>query len=1246
MRALIAFVILFAAAAGFAEEPLNLLLRQARYWQARGREDKAAEAFEKVLRSEPREPEALCALGAQSARLGDLGSARSYLARLKAAAPDSADAKLLERAIAIGPEFDRLLAQARSLSRDGKTEEAAVAYRKLFGDGGPPRHLSLEYYATLGGTRDGWSLARDGIAALVRQAPTEPVYRLAQGRLYSYREETRREGIGILAKLVGEGVFVEEADASLRKALLWLRLAAGDDAALSAYLVRHPDDAEVKKRLLEPRPDLQRAGAVAAGYDALEHSDLKNAERIFKTAKAADSSADTVVGQALVALRREEFGRARELLTRAKQLAPGRPDLWERSLRSATFWALMQDAAAARAAGRADEADGLYAQAEAASPDERPHAQVARADLATSRGQTEKAELRLRGILRERPDMPEALRALLAVLLRGDRIDEAQQVNERLRKLAAPLAFSPAELDAELLRFRAASDAARGRYDLAKQALAAARASDPKSRWVLHDLANLELKLGELPQAREAAQALAKLDPSMPEARVIFIRLLSDEGDDEAALSALSALPPEQSTAELRDLRPLLEVRAEAQRIVRRAPYDRRELVRDDLLRLQQRMRGKPEVTAAVARAWAALGEHARAVELMTDAVTQAGSAATPGLKLDLAAVLLKSGHESQLQPLLAELDADPRLAPRERRGLADLQVAVAVRHADKLREAGDLPAAFTQLASPLDELPDDPRLLCALGRVFLDADRAQDAQAVFLRILQGDPDNVEARQGAVQSSVQLRKLSEARSLVEGGIERLPREPRMHLLAARYHVQLGDDGDAMTQLREAQAVSSSQGGARPSNGRLTIDSPVADILSEGRRAFGAPQTDDRRVADALALQDEIQREIDAIQSRHSTYASGASELSARQGEAGMSELTVLRAPIEMGFQVGYRGRLLFTVAPLATDAGAVDFTKPEIARRFGSGETPLSTRPDLQLALHDAGTELKIGYQQGGLSLDLGSTPLGLPLRTAVGGVRFRYEFGGFGFAVEASRRPVEDSALSFGGIRDPLSGAVWGGVTANGGRLDLGYTTASATFYAWGGFAALLGTGVMRNQQGAFGSGAEWTVLESGTFTLGAGLALTALGDRYNLRYFTLGQGGYFSPQAFVNAGVPLRMHGAVGRLRWDASAQPGLNWFTERRSPYFPLSPDLQARRESETDANGDPLATYYAERSSTAFAFDASTQVGFQLSDALEGSLVFRLHHADDYDQVTGGLSLRYSFSGGRAASRPLSGKERPR
>jgi len=73
---------LVAAAAAFAADDtvVNGLVRNAWYWQARARSDKAEEAWKQVLEAAPDNPDALAAIGSFNARAGRLQQAREALA--------------------------------------------------------------------------------------------------------------------------------------------------------------------------------------------------------------------------------------------------------------------------------------------------------------------------------------------------------------------------------------------------------------------------------------------------------------------------------------------------------------------------------------------------------------------------------------------------------------------------------------------------------------------------------------------------------------------------------------------------------------------------------------------------------------------------------------------------------------------------------------------------------------------------------------------------------------------------------------------------------------------------------------------------------------------------------------------------------------------------------------------------------------------------------------------------------------
>ena len=77
--------IVFAQA---ATDPLNVLIDQGKYWQAHKRGDLAEQAWQKVLRIDPKQPDALFGMGMVLADRKDGSGAQQYLARLREVAPD------------------------------------------------------------------------------------------------------------------------------------------------------------------------------------------------------------------------------------------------------------------------------------------------------------------------------------------------------------------------------------------------------------------------------------------------------------------------------------------------------------------------------------------------------------------------------------------------------------------------------------------------------------------------------------------------------------------------------------------------------------------------------------------------------------------------------------------------------------------------------------------------------------------------------------------------------------------------------------------------------------------------------------------------------------------------------------------------------------------------------------------------------------------------------------------------------
>src|SRR2546422_11316938 len=112
-RARTLIAILAVASAALADDLLGGLVRNAWYWQARARSDKADDAWKQVLEVAPDNPEALAAVGGFNARAGRMQQAREMLSRLERVAPAHPDVAGLRKANEPGARVGPPLSEAR-----------------------------------------------------------------------------------------------------------------------------------------------------------------------------------------------------------------------------------------------------------------------------------------------------------------------------------------------------------------------------------------------------------------------------------------------------------------------------------------------------------------------------------------------------------------------------------------------------------------------------------------------------------------------------------------------------------------------------------------------------------------------------------------------------------------------------------------------------------------------------------------------------------------------------------------------------------------------------------------------------------------------------------------------------------------------------------------------------------------------------------------------------------------------------
>ena len=105
------------------------LVEQGQYWQGRDNSQRAAEAWEKVLRLDPNQVDALYGMGLASIKQKKSAQARQYLARLQALSPRPWLAAQLEQDLALTePQNIALLAEARRLVDSDQRDQATQVF--------------------------------------------------------------------------------------------------------------------------------------------------------------------------------------------------------------------------------------------------------------------------------------------------------------------------------------------------------------------------------------------------------------------------------------------------------------------------------------------------------------------------------------------------------------------------------------------------------------------------------------------------------------------------------------------------------------------------------------------------------------------------------------------------------------------------------------------------------------------------------------------------------------------------------------------------------------------------------------------------------------------------------------------------------------------------------------------------------------------------------------------------------------
>lgn len=410
-----------ALAAG-NDAALQALFAQANYWHEKSHDELAMESLKKVLSVDANNAQALYLMALWAQQGGNLQAAAQWRARLAKVAPGGSELQELDSAKKMAQVPQGQLNLARQQARSGNVPVALATWRSIFNGNTPPSGLAAEYYQTMASDKSLYPQAVSELRQYVAQHPQENGPRMALGKVLTWREDTRREGISMLEPMASGS---KEADSGLRQALLWMAPEAGDEAFYDTWIQRHPQDTEVQNYFRERRSGQARG----QGYADLNSGNTSAAKQQFEQVLQTNpQDADALAGMGYIAQRSGDFQAASQYLNRAAELGGDASQTRHQQAADALFYGQLAQAQQAYKQGNISQALALSAPLTQQSGAQGTAAKLFRADVLYHNKDLPQAEQILRTLLNEQPQNGPARESLYYVLRDQNKTAEAQSV--------------------------------------------------------------------------------------------------------------------------------------------------------------------------------------------------------------------------------------------------------------------------------------------------------------------------------------------------------------------------------------------------------------------------------------------------------------------------------------------------------------------------------------------------------------------------------------------------------------------------------------------------------------------------------------------------------------------------------------------------------------------------------------------------------------------------------------------------
>ncbi len=390
---------------------------------------------------------------------------------------------------------------------------------------------------------------------------------------------------------------------------------------------------------------------------------------------------------------------------------------------------------------------------------------------------------------------------------------------------------------------------------------------------------------------------------------------------------------------------------------------------------------------------------------------------------------------------------------------------------------------------------------------------------------------------------------------------------------------------------------------------------------------------DPRPDPLVPLNDRQQAELDlaTIEGSYSGWMGGTVNGRYRSGTSGVDRLSAVEIPFEMSGVASKTARFSVVAKGVFLNSGLLDTTAGTLGTQPVPGTLPGDAlNPPQQQFATGVGGEIQMTTNT--LSLAAGYTPYGFLVSNVIGRVRWRP--GNGHFTLYGGRDAVRETQLSYAGLHDPGSrttnGNIWGGVVETGGGVRFDFGDEKSGFYVQAEGADLTGYHVLHNRKYDGTMGAYFRVMnwkDVGSLNVGG----TMFGEHYNFneRGQTYGLGGYFSPNAYFLAAVPVTFTGHHGQwFHYLVSGSAGIQTFQEDSQTYFPLDVPIQTGFAAGCGPTV-PNCAVFPVNSNTGLNYSLDAQGSYQASDHWYLGAFVSGNNTNNYNTISGGFFARYLF-----------------